>query len=197
MGQTSFFQNGYQSEYGKFFLDWYFESLKTHGKNVLSSARKSLGNKIGIAGKVAGIHWWYKSTHHAAELTAGYYNANNRDAYAEIAEVFKSSANAMVDFTCMEMEDNQQPAECGSGPEELVQQVFRAGASKGVITNGENALPRYDDEAYRKIESYKASLHSFTYLRLNPNLLNVDNFNKFKGFVGQMHTGEANATIVI
>merc|ERR1712050_410935 len=99
-------------------------ALQNHGRNVLSAARQHLGDKVLLAGKISGIHWWYKSTHHAAELTAGYYNTNSRDAYAEIAEVFKSSANAMVDFTCMEMEDSQQPADCDSGPEELVQQVF-------------------------------------------------------------------------
>ena len=33
--------------------------------------------KLGI--KLAGVHWWFKSRAHAAELTAGYYNTRDRD----------------------------------------------------------------------------------------------------------------------
>ena len=31
--------------------------------------------------KLAGVHWWYKSRAHAAELTAGYYNTRYRDGW--------------------------------------------------------------------------------------------------------------------
>jgi len=110
-----FFQGGYTSDYGKFFLDWYFTALKNHGASILSIARSALGPKVKIAGKIAGIHWWYKSPHHAAELTAGYYNTNKRDAYAELAKMF-AVHNAEIDFTCMEMRDNEQPVECAWAP---------------------------------------------------------------------------------
>lgn len=34
---------------------------------------------VGHAGaKLAGVHWWFKSRAHAAELTAGYYNTRDR-----------------------------------------------------------------------------------------------------------------------
>lgn len=35
-----------------------------------------------ISGQLSGIHWWYKTASHAAELTAGFYNSCNRDGYA-------------------------------------------------------------------------------------------------------------------
>merc|ERR1712039_1156518 len=192
-----FFQSDYQSEHGKFFLDWYFQSLKNHGAAVLASARKHLGNEVGSAGKISGVHWWYKAPHHAAELTAGYYNVNKRDAYAELAEMFASSANAKIDFTCMEMKDSEQSSDCESGPQELVNQVFAAGASKHVLISGENALPRYDTTAFGQIESYKSKLHAFTYLRLGSDLLNDDNFNNFKSFVNVMHSSLANTTVIV
>lgn len=188
--QTSFFNSGYKSEYGHFFLDWYFSSLKQHGAAVLSSARSAVGRNVALAAKVSGIHWWYNSPHHASELTAGYYNTNNRDAYAELAKVFKDNGNAALDFTCLEMADSEQPAKCASGPEELVNQVANAASSKGIHFNGENALPRYDTTAYNKILSYKSRLSGFTYLRLSDTLLQGDNFNNFKNFVNQMHNGE-------
>jgi beta-amylase len=189
-GDTSFFTGGYQSEYGKFFLDWYFQSLKDHGDAVLGSARSTFGNRLALAAKVSGIHWWYKISHHASELTAGYYNANQRDAYAELAEMFAKHDTA-VDFTCLEMKDSEQPSSCASGPEELVNQVASAAQSKGTHFNGENALPRYDSTAYNQIASYKGRLTSFTYLRLSNDLLQGSNLNNFKNFVSEMHSGEA------
>lgn len=186
--QTSFFGNGYSSEYGRFFMDWYFGALKKHGDTILGAARTALGDKVNIAGKVAGIHWWYKSPHHAAELTAGYYNTNGRNGYEEIAALFKTHS-VNFDFTCLEMADSEQDSSCASGPEELVNQVVSATSSKGVGLAGENALPRYDNTAYSKIESYKNHLEDFVYLRVSDTLLNGDNFNNFKNFVNGMHSG--------
>ncbi len=42
-----------------------------------------------VAIKVAGIHWWYKSRSHAAEMTAGYYNYLERDGYEPIARLLQ------------------------------------------------------------------------------------------------------------
>merc|ERR1712232_111044 len=56
-GDTSFFNGGYSSEYGRSFLDWYSGSLLSHGSAVLSRAHAVFGGKVGIAAKIAGIHW--------------------------------------------------------------------------------------------------------------------------------------------
>ena len=160
--------------------------LKSHGHSVLGAAKDAFGGKAGLAGKISGIHWWYNSPSHAAELTAGYYNVNGRDAYGELGAVFKEHG-AALDFTCLEMRDTEQDSSCSSGPEELVKQVASAASGNGIAFNGENALVRYDNTAYEQILSYSNQLHAFTYLRLSNDLLNGGNFDTFKGFVSNMH----------
>lgn len=72
---------------------------------------------------MAGIHWWYKTKNHAAELTSGYYNLDVRDGYRPIARMF-SRHNAIFNFTCLEMRNSEQKIEARSGAQELVQQVM-------------------------------------------------------------------------
>lgn len=72
--------------------------------------------------QVSGIHWWFKDDSHAAELTAGYYNLKDRDGYRPIARML-SRHYAILNFTCLEMRDSEQPAEAKSRPQRLVQQV--------------------------------------------------------------------------
>jgi hypothetical protein len=45
---------------------------------------------VQLGAKLAGVHWWFKSSAHAAELTAGYYNTRFRDGYAPIIQVCSS-----------------------------------------------------------------------------------------------------------
>lgn len=61
-----------------------------------------------MAIKVAGIHWWYKSRSHAAEMTAGYYNHLKRDGYAPIANML-AKRGVGLSFTCIEMSDDENP----------------------------------------------------------------------------------------
>ena len=65
----------------------------------------------------------YKSKSHAAELTSGYYNLNRRDGYRPIARML-SRHKAVLNFTCLEMRNHEQPIEARSGAQELVQQVI-------------------------------------------------------------------------
>ncbi len=44
---------------------------------------------VDVAVKVAGIHWWYNSPSHAAEMKAGYYNYFGRCGYTPIAKALK------------------------------------------------------------------------------------------------------------
>lgn len=184
--QTAFFSNGYRTGKGKFFLDWYSKALKSHAVELLARAKAVFGDDVPVAGKVAGIHWWYGDSSHAAEVTSGYYNTNFRNAYAELADVFKRF-NASLDFTCMEMRNEEQPQRCLSRPEELVHQVLLAGKEKSVPVSGENALQRFDDRAYDQVLSHRKRLQAFTYLRLGPQLLEPGNLDRFRGFVERMH----------
>lgn len=72
--------------------------------------------------KVAGIHWYFRSRSHAAELTAGYYNADGRDGYNAIVEMC-AAHGASLTLTCVEMCDAQHPPHALCGPEGLLRQV--------------------------------------------------------------------------
>lgn len=77
---------------------------------------------VHLSVKCAGIHWWYKSASHAAELTAGYYNPRGRNGYAKILATCRDFG-AGLNFTCVEMRNSEQPAHAHCGPEELLKQV--------------------------------------------------------------------------
>jgi len=75
--------------------------------------------------QLSGIHWWYKTASHAAELTAGFYNPCHRDGYAAIAAMLKKHGVAL-NFTCVELRTRDQQEgfpEALADPEGLVWQV--------------------------------------------------------------------------
>ncbi|KAL3702312.1 hypothetical protein R1sor_020334 [Riccia sorocarpa] len=195
---TDFFRDGgdYDSYYGRFFLKWYSDLLIKHGDNVLTLADHIFeGHKI--AAKVSGIHWWYKTASHAAELTAGFYNPSNRDGYLPIAQML-AKHNAALNFTCVELRTLSQEEgfpEAMADPEGLVWQVLNAAWDSGIPVASENALPCYDRDGYNKIlENSKPlknpdgrHLVAFTYLRLNPTLMEEHNLKEFAFFVNRLH----------
>ncbi|XP_060197902.1 beta-amylase-like [Lycium barbarum] len=199
--KTGFFKKGgnYQTEYGRFFLTWYSNKLILHGDQIIGEANKVFrGFPVKIAAKVSGIHWWYKDSSHAAELTAGYYNLLDRDGYRPIARML-SRHYASLNFTCLEMKDTEQSAEAMSAPQELVQQVLSSGWKEFIDVAGENALARYDATAYDQIllnvrpnginlhGPPKLKMAGFTYLRLSDDLMKQQNFELFNKFVHKMH----------
>ncbi|KOM50432.1 hypothetical protein LR48_Vigan08g125900 [Vigna angularis] len=201
---TGFFKsNGtYVTEKGKFFLTWYSNKLLSHGDQILEKANKAfLACKVKLAIKVSGIHWWYKVENHAAELTAGYYNLNDRDGYRPIARML-SRHHAILNFTCLEMRDSEQSSDAKSAPQELVMQVLSGGWREDILVAGENALPRYDSTAYNQIilnarpqgvnknGPPKLMMFGVTYLRLSDDLLQQSNYDTFKKFVLKMHADQ-------
>ncbi|CAI9090325.1 OLC1v1025075C1 [Oldenlandia corymbosa var. corymbosa] len=203
--RTGFFgaDKTYVSEQGKFFLVWYSNKLLIHGDQILEEANKIfVGCKVKLATKVSGIHWWYNDETHAAELTAGYYNVENRDGYRPIARML-SRHYACLNFTCLEMRDSEHPAKAKSGPQKLVQQVLSAGWRENIDVAGENALSRYDRNCYNQIllnsrpngvnnliRTKNLKLSGFTYLRLSDELLGWKNFRVFTSFVKKMHADQ-------
>eukprot|EP01013_Petalomonas_cantuscygni_P009726 TRINITY_DN22627_c0_g1_i1.p1 TRINITY_DN22627_c0_g1~~TRINITY_DN22627_c0_g1_i1.p1 ORF type:complete len:609 (+),score=98.66 TRINITY_DN22627_c0_g1_i1:197-1828(+) len=213
-GPATFWHSGasanWRSDYGQFFLRWYSGMLLAHGEDVLAEAVVALrGTPAILSAKIAGIHWWQKAPHHAAELTAGYWVTEGSETSSpERGGVwagggFYDSAAAMLQrvgvssfvFTCLEMRDSAQPAACDCGPEELVASTKTAAARYGRQFGGENALARFDDDAYKVIENASSSggigadgvIAFFAYLRLTPTLLQPDNLNRFVTFVRTMH----------
>uniref|UniRef100_A0ACD5UML4 Uncharacterized protein n=1 Tax=Avena sativa TaxID=4498 RepID=A0ACD5UML4_AVESA len=194
----------YLTEKGRFFLTWYSSKLIEHGDRILDEAnRVFLGCKVKLAAKVSGIHWWYRHPSHAAELTAGYYNLDGRDGYAPIARMLARHDGAVLNFTCAEMRNSEQPEKAMSAPEELVQQVLSAGWREGIEVACENALPRYDRRAYNQmLKNARPSgvdlvgsaparrVATVTYLRLTEELLNGNKYRAFKTFVRKMHADQ-------
>ncbi|KAK7272316.1 hypothetical protein RJT34_28829 [Clitoria ternatea] len=199
---TGFFKHRgtFRTEEGEFFLTWYSNKLLMHGDQILDEANKVFeGYKVKLAAKVAGIHWWYKAENHAAELTSGYYNLYERDGYRPISRML-SRHDAILNFTCLEMRNCEQDPEAQSGAQELVQQVLSGGWMEGIQVAGENALSRYDSEAYNQIllnarpngvmrSNYppKPKMYGVTYLRLSNELFQKKNFEMFTTFVKKMH----------
>ena len=83
----------------------------------------SEGKPVGVTLKIAGVHWWYRTQAHAAELTAGYFNAGGRDGYRDIIQLCAKYSAAFT-LTCIEMCDSQHPPEALCGPEGLLRQVL-------------------------------------------------------------------------
>lgn len=192
---TGFFrrEGTWSTEYGHFFLEWYSGMLLEHGDRVMAAAEAVFGGTgATLSAKVAGIHWHYRTRSHAAELTAGYYNTRGHDGYAPIARML-AKRGAVLNFTCMEMKDEQQPQHASCSPELLVQQVKAATSAAGVQLAGENALERYDDAAFSQVVSTArgAGLAAFTYLRMNKTLFDGDNWGRFVSFVRAMADGGA------
>ena len=211
--ETGFFRadrGSWDSEYGQFFLDWYAKELVKHGDKTLQTTREVFDYEktgVDVAIKCAGVHWWYNSRSHAAELTAGYFNTRSgdfvpeRDGYEPIVKIC-AKYNARLNFTCVEMVDGDHPWFARCGPEGLLRQIRTAAAKYNVRVAGENALCRFDRSAYERIinnargegddvELWKTGeklppMACFTFLRMSRELFELYNFNSFKEFVKRM-----------
>ncbi|XP_073312027.1 beta-amylase 3, chloroplastic [Primulina huaijiensis] len=193
---TGFFRSDgtWKSDYGQFFLKWYSGKLLEHGEKILTAAEVIFkGTGVKLSGKVAGIHWHYKTRSHAAELTAGYYNTRNTDGYLPVARMM-GKHGVVLNFTCMEMRDGEQPGEASCSPEGLVRQVKAAIKTARIELAGENALERYDMGAYSQVVATSIpdsghGLSAFTYLRMNKHLFEPENWRNFVEFVKCMSEG--------
>lgn len=195
-----FFKEGqgtFLSDYGHFFLEWYSGKLIEHADHILSKAVKVLKtcqqdrpDAVLLVAKVAGIHWWYDTESHAAELTAGYYNTSYRDGYDSIAAVF-ARHGAALNIPCMEMFDSEQPEICCCSPEGLIRQMREVARRGNIPLTGENAIERFDKEAFSQIvrNAYNRpqDVRAFTYFRMREALFRTDNWKSFVNFVKQMY----------
>ncbi|KAH0794246.1 putative beta-amylase [Histomonas meleagridis] len=183
-GGSTYWNDGWNIEYGKFFNKWYSNLLIEHGANILKDAREIFGSSMRLSCKISGIHWQYTTSCHCAELTAGYYNIWDYDGYQTIINMFKQY-NVEVCFTCLEMTGEDYSS--GSNPPALVSQILKDTNNAGLKFEGENALERYDWTAYNQILSWvPQGLSTFTYLRLCDELIN-NQYNDFKNFVNAMN----------
>ncbi|KAI4355063.1 hypothetical protein L6164_003876 [Bauhinia variegata] len=199
--ETGFFCDGgdYDGYYGRFFLSWHSQVLVDHGNRVLSLAKLAFEGTC-IAAKLSGIHWWYKTASHAAELTAGFYNPCNRDGYAAIMAMLKKNG-ASLNFACADLHSSnlqEDFPEAFADPEGLAWQMLNAAWDVCLPVASENVFSCLNGISYNKIlDSAKPMsdpdgrhFSSFTYMRFSPLLMERHNFIEFERFVKRMH-GEA------
>ncbi|KAL3615654.1 Beta-amylase 7 [Castilleja foliolosa] len=199
--ETRFFCDGgdYDGYHGRFFLSWYSKGLVDHGDRILSLAKLAFeGTRIAV--KLSGIHWWYKTASHAAELTAGFNNSSNRDGYAAVMAMLKKHGAALC-FVCSDtsMIDNHMDfSESLADPEGLAWQVVNAAWDARIPVGSLSSFTCHDREGLGYLlEKAKPigdpdgrHFSDFTYLRLNPHLMDRQNLVGFEWFVKKMH-GEA------
>ncbi|CAN4075834.1 unnamed protein product [Withania somnifera] len=148
--ETGFFceRGDYDSYYGRFFLRWYRQVLIDHADNVLSLATLAFEG-LQIVVKIPAIYWWYRTSSHAAELTAGYYNPMNQDGYSPVFEVLKKHS-VTIKFVSSGL---QVPAtdDALADLEGLSWQILNAAWDKVINVAGQNAFPCYDREGLMRL----------------------------------------------
>ncbi|GER30201.1 beta-amylase [Striga asiatica] len=167
-----FFDSSWKTPYGNFFLSWYSTRLLAHGDRVLSLAASTFeSSPVELSAKIP-----LKARSHPSELTAGFYDADGRDGYGPVFEMFRRNMCGAV--------------LCGpdlnsvSGQELLAAQVM---GSCGVEMSGEN----YSDVAAGGFERIKKNLavgrnevvRSFTYQRMGAYFFSPEHFPEFARFV--------------
>jgi len=194
--ESSFFKsNGsWNTPCGRLFLEWYSGMLLLHGERLCSVTEAIfLHTGMKISAKVAGIHWHYYTCSHPSELTAGYYNTLTRDGYLPIARMF-SRYHMTLCCTCFDKRDTEEPSNSKSSPEGSLRQLVNAARICNLPLSGENSVARLDDASLKqvikssKLYSYGAhqSSLSFNYVRMDRNLFDSHNWNRFAWFVRQM-----------
>ncbi|XP_057478971.1 beta-amylase 8-like [Actinidia eriantha] len=150
--ETGFFceRGDYDSYYGRFFLHWYAQSLIDHADNVLYLASLAFEDTRLVV-KIPAVYWWYKTTSHAAELTAGYYNPTNQDGYAPVFEILKKHTVTMKFVWSGLQVPCQETDEALADPEGLSWQLLNSAWDRGLTVAGQNADPCYDREGYMRI----------------------------------------------
>lgn len=185
----------WESPYGDFFLSWYSGLLVRHADRILSLASSAFGDsEVAISGKVPLVHQWYKTRSHPAELTAGFYNTQNRDGYEAIAEVFAQHSCKMI-LPGMDLSDEGQRQESLSSPEQLLGQIWSACKKHGVEVSGENSsdVACGGFEQIRKHLSGVDAAHAFFYQRMGAYFFSPEHFPSFTQFVRSMKQPQMHA----
>lgn len=196
--ETGFFceRGDYDSYYGRFFLHWYRQVLIDHADNVLTLATLAFEG-IQIVVKIPAIYWWYRTSSHAAELTAGYYNPTNQDGYSPVFEVLKKHS-VTIKFVSSGLQVPETD-DALADPEGLSWQIMNSAWDKEINVAGNNAFPCYDREGFmRLVETAKPrndpDRHRFSFFAFqqpSPLVQSAICFSELDYFIKCMH-GEIN-----
>ncbi|KAF9625993.1 hypothetical protein IFM89_028687 [Coptis chinensis] len=194
--ETGFFcdRGDYDSYYGRFFLQWYSKTLIDHADNVLCLANLAFeGTQLIV--KIPAIYWWYRTTSHAAELTAGFYNPTNQDGYSSVFEVLKKHS-VTLKFVCSGLQSSApENGEASADLEGLIWQVLNSAWERGLTIAGQNALPCYDREGYTRIVEIAKPMNDpdhrhllfFVYQQPSPLTQRDYGFSELDSFIRCMH----------
>ncbi|OVA18379.1 Glycoside hydrolase [Macleaya cordata] len=201
--ETGFFcdRGDYDNYYGRFFLHWYAQTLIDHADNVLSLASLAFeGTQIIV--KIPAVYWWYKTSSHAAELTAGFYNPTNQDGYSPLFEVLKQH-NLTIKYVCPgSLFSATENDEAFADPDGLSWQVLNSAWDRGLPVAGQNSLPCYDKEGYLRIletakprnDPDRHHLSFFVYQQSSPLMQRELCFSELDSFIRCMHGKSFDAT---
>ncbi|KAL7159690.1 hypothetical protein ABFS83_01G045000 [Erythranthe nasuta] len=194
--ETGFFceRGDYDSYYGRFFMNWYTQILIDHADNVLSLASLAF-EETQILVKIPSVYWWYKTTSHAAELTAGYYNPSNQDGYSRLFEVLKKHQVTMKFVISGLHAPYQEIDGAFSDPEGLNWQVLNSAWDQGLSVAGQNLQPCYDREGLvRLVETAKPRNHPdsrhfsfFVFQQPSPLIQRTICLSEIDHFIKSMH----------
>ncbi|PKA62569.1 Beta-amylase 8 [Apostasia shenzhenica] len=196
--ETGFFcdRGDYDSYYGRFFLHWYSQILIDHADQILSLA-SLVFEGVQLIVKIPAIYWWYRTSSHAAELTAGYYNPTNQDGYSPVFNMLKKhSATVKFTFVSQTLGTAHEADEAWSDPEGLSWQFLNSAWDRGMIVAGQGNFQCHDREAcIRTIETAKPRndpdrrhLSFFTYQAFSPVFMQGGMFlSDIDSFIKSMH----------
>lgn len=71
------------------------DAILAKAADVLRRRQEEEKSSVMLVAKIGGIYWWYKTSSHPAELTAGYYNTSLRDGYDPVASVLSRHGAAL------------------------------------------------------------------------------------------------------
>lgn len=183
----------WETAYGDFFLSWYSSQLTSHGDRLLSLASSTFSDSpVTICGKVPLMHSWYKTRSHSSELTAGYYNTDNRNGYEEVVQMFSRNSSKII-LPGLDLSDEYQKNQTHSSPESLVEQIKTTSRKCGVEISGQNLMVSGPPEGFEQIKKNlrgDQAVDLFTYQRMGSEFFSPDHFPSFTAFIMSLNQQE-------
>jgi beta-amylase len=177
--------NGWNGEYGKWYIKWYHDVLVKHISDYCKVMREGFGPDIRVVGKLAGLHWWYKNPTHCVETTCGIRDLDDYDGYKDIFAAFKANNISGLSYTALEQGRNGHIAMDNIA---LMDQLLADLKPLDIWFEGENAGESYDTRDYqRALDLIPKGLKRINFLSVSDRMFqeesSEDNWKLFSKFV--------------
>jgi len=134
----------------------------------------TLGTAAAAHAQTSQLHDPFRASAPAAGGSAAASNDASSDSmwfYERVAQL-AARHGAVLDFTCLEMSDDQHSPEASSAPHTLVRAVAAAARAAGAPMSGENALYCTDERALRTMAQHavREGMESLAFLRITPEM---------------------------